>query len=70
MFNKIGPLEILLVLVVILLLFGPSRLPDLVRSVGKSIREFRGAVKEENGSDSSASNPESTPRPTEPKSKA
>jgi sec-independent protein translocase protein TatA len=36
-----GPGEVLLILVVILLLFGAKRLPDLARSLGKSLSEFK-----------------------------
>ena len=36
-----GPLEILLILLVALLLFGAKRLPDLARSLGKSLSEFK-----------------------------
>jgi sec-independent protein translocase protein TatA len=37
----IGMPEILLIFVVILILFGPKRLPELARSIGKSVREYR-----------------------------
>lgn len=36
-----GPWEILLVLFVVLLLFGSRKLPELARSLGKSLSEFR-----------------------------
>jgi sec-independent protein translocase protein TatA len=45
MFRQIGPLEITLILVVLLLLFGAKRLPDIGKSVGKSLREFKSATK-------------------------
>ncbi|MBU4211751.1 MAG: twin-arginine translocase TatA/TatE family subunit [Verrucomicrobia bacterium] len=38
---NIGWPEILLILLVVLLLFGAKRLPDLARSLGKSLREFK-----------------------------
>jgi TatA/E family protein of Tat protein translocase len=38
---QIGPLEILVVLVVALVVFGPSKLPELGRQVGRGYREFR-----------------------------
>jgi sec-independent protein translocase protein TatA len=40
----IGLPEILIVLVVVLLLFGPKRLPDLGRSLGSGMREFKDSV--------------------------
>jgi len=39
----------LIVLVIVLLLFGAKRLPDLASSLGKSIKGFKNAVKEEEG---------------------
>ena len=36
-----GPLELLLILLVVLVLFGAKRLPDLARSLGKSLSEFK-----------------------------
>lgn len=41
---NIGPLEILVVLIIALVVFGPKRLPELGRSLGKGIREFRGSI--------------------------
>jgi sec-independent protein translocase protein TatA len=39
-----GPLELVIVLVVVLVIFGPKRLPDLGRSLGKGMREFKDSV--------------------------
>ena len=36
-----GPFELILILVVVLLLFGAKRLPDLARSLGRSLGEFK-----------------------------
>ena len=47
MFSSIGWSEILLVLLVILLLFGATRLPKLSRSMGQSIRGFKQGLKED-----------------------
>jgi sec-independent protein translocase protein TatA len=44
--GNIGPLELILILVVALLVFGPKRLPEVGRSVGKGLREFRRASTE------------------------
>ena len=41
---NIGPLEIVVILIIALVVFGPKRLPELGRSMGKGIREFRGSV--------------------------
>ena len=39
-----GPLEIVILLVIVLLIFGPKRLPDLGRSLGRGMREFKDSV--------------------------
>lgn len=44
----VGPWQIILVLVVILLLFGAKKLPELSRSIGKSLGEFRKGQREGN----------------------
>jgi len=43
MFN-LGTGELVLIFLVILLLFGAKRLPDLAKGLGKGIKEFKGAV--------------------------
>ena len=41
---NVGPLEIGLVLLVVLVIFGPKRLPDLGRNLGRGMREFKDSV--------------------------
>jgi len=41
-----GPLEIIVILAVVLLLFGAKRLPEIGRSLGDGIREFKKAIKD------------------------
>jgi sec-independent protein translocase protein TatA len=41
---NIGPLEIVIVLIIVLVIFGPKRLPDLGRSLGRGMREFKDSV--------------------------
>ena len=41
---SIGPLELIVVLVIALVVLGPKRLPDAGRSLGRGIREFKGAL--------------------------
>lgn len=46
MFGGIGMQEMLLIFLVILLLFGAKRIPDIAHSLGKGIREFKKAMDE------------------------
>lgn len=41
---NIGPMEIAIVLIIALVVFGPKRLPELGKSLGKGIQEFRGTI--------------------------
>lgn len=41
---NVGPLELAIVLVIALIIFGPKRLPDLGRSVGSGMREFKDSL--------------------------
>ncbi len=57
----ISPIQILIVLVIALLVFGPRRLPEMGRSIGRGIREFKGAILDD---DEPARRPPAEPRPT------
>lgn len=50
MFN-ISPLEIVVLLVIALIVLGPQRLPEMARSVGRGMREFRAALSDRNDDD-------------------
>ena len=41
---NIGPLELIVVLVIVLLIFGPKKLPGLGRSLGTGMREFKDSI--------------------------
>lgn len=45
MFSGIGITELILILVIALVVFGPGKLPDVGKALGKSIREFKNAEK-------------------------
>jgi sec-independent protein translocase protein TatA len=53
MLGNIGPLEIIVVLIIALIVFGPKRLPELGNSLGKGIREFKDSVTGDNKDDDS-----------------
>lgn len=42
-----GPTEIIIVLVLVLLLFGGKKIPELMKGLGKGVRDFKDASKEE-----------------------
>ena len=50
MFN-VSPLEIVVLAVIALVVLGPQRLPEMARSVGKGMREFRAALSENHDDD-------------------
>jgi sec-independent protein translocase protein TatA len=50
----LGYQELLIILVIVLILFGANRLPDLARSLGSSVKEFKKGVTETSKDDSTA----------------
>ena len=45
--GPIGPTEIFIILIIVVLLFGAKKIPDLMKGVGKGIKEFKSATKDE-----------------------
>jgi sec-independent protein translocase protein TatA len=57
---NLGPTELIIVLVIVLLLFGAAKLPKLARSMGQAQREFKEGLRE-----GATDQPEPTPAPDE-----
>lgn len=66
MLGNIGPLEIIVVLIIALVVFGPKRLPELGNSLGRGIREFRDTVSGEHKPDDAAVKEIERPTPVPP----
>jgi TatA/E family protein of Tat protein translocase len=49
MFGSVGPTELILIFIIALLVFGPKKLPEIGKTVGKAIREFKKASDEIKG---------------------
>jgi sec-independent protein translocase protein TatA len=48
---NVGPMELIIVLVIALIVLGPKRLPEVGRSVGRGMREFKESISGENDRD-------------------
>ncbi|RQD78289.1 MAG: twin-arginine translocase TatA/TatE family subunit [Candidatus Syntrophonatronum acetioxidans] len=46
MIGRLGTTELLIILGIILVIFGPSKLPEIGKSLGRGIREFKSATKD------------------------
>ncbi|MFC6877390.1 twin-arginine translocase TatA/TatE family subunit [Flavobacterium myungsuense] len=45
--GEVGPMQIILVLAIILLLFGGKKIPELMKGLGSGVKEFKNAAKED-----------------------
>jgi sec-independent protein translocase protein TatA len=55
----VGPWQIILIVVVVLLLFGGKKIPELMRGLGRGMKEFKDATKDEGKSEVSDSSKDS-----------
>ena len=51
MFGRLGPTELIILLVIVLLLFGPGRIGKIAGELGKGIKSFRDGLSESNKDD-------------------
>jgi sec-independent protein translocase protein TatA len=61
----ISPWELLILALVVLLVFGPKRLPEMGRSLGKGMREFKGAITGNDDDDDKPAAEIAAPKPPE-----
>jgi sec-independent protein translocase protein TatA len=57
-------MELIIILVVVLIVFGPKRLPDLGRSLGRGMREFKDSVTGNDKDELPESSADAKPEPT------
>ena len=50
--GEVGPMQIILVLAIILLLFGGKKIPELMKGLGSGVKEFKNAAKDDHPTDS------------------
>ena len=55
---RIGTPELLLVLLIVVVLFGPSQIPKLARTLGKGVRDFRRGMAEDDAAEEQEHAPE------------
>jgi sec-independent protein translocase protein TatA len=63
MFENIGFGELLLIVLVIMIFFGPKKIPDFAKSLGKGIAEFRKAMRDVQSEFTKQDTPQKPPEP-------
>jgi sec-independent protein translocase protein TatA len=59
---NLGPTELIIILLIVVLLFGAKKIPEIAKGLGKGIKDFKGAMKD---GDAPAEEPKSVAKPTE-----
>lgn len=66
MFGSLGTTELIIILIIVLLIFGAGRLPEVFRSLGSGIKEFREASSGDGKEGKKKSDEAATPTTTDP----
>ena len=61
MFKQLGPTELMIILFIILLLFGAKRMPDMARSLGRSVRILKAETKNDTSKQEASEDQEKKP---------
>jgi sec-independent protein translocase protein TatA len=64
MFTRLGPVELVIILVIVLLLFGPSRLSKIAGEIGKGIKSFRDNMNQDDKGDDKKKDDDQPQSPT------
>lgn len=64
MFTRLGPVELVIILVIVLLLFGPSRLSKIAGEIGKGIKSFRDNMTQDDKGDEKKKDDDQPQSPT------
>lgn len=67
MFGPPGPLELVVILAIVLLIFGGKRIPELARGLGKSITNFKAGLNEEQPDETETTAQQEAESPSEEK---
>src|SRR5690606_21421084 len=59
---NLGPTELIIILLIVILLFGAKKIPEIAKGLGKGIKDFKGAMKE---SETPSEHPRSVSKPSE-----
>lgn len=65
MLRNIGPMELILIFLIVVLLFGGKKIPEIAKGLGKGIRDFKGAMSGNTAEDENAKALKKTENPGE-----
>ena len=51
---NLGPTELIIILLIVILLFGAKKIPEIAKGLGKGIKDFKGAMKDEDAKSEAA----------------